>query len=95
MSLKSTFLAFKKICKSFPNWRKGGGGEFGQNPKEQQLFFLKPSLRAKVVNQGESAKTLIFRANRRRMVNSKGLEIVEKHGWLESKLVLLSHPGDI
>ena len=35
MSLKSTFLAFKKSCTSCP---KGGGGEFGQNPKDQQLF---------------------------------------------------------
>ena len=42
MSLKSTFLAFKKSGTSCTNWGKEGG-LFGQNPKEQQLFFGKPS----------------------------------------------------
>ena len=46
MSHKSTFLLFKKSCTSYPNGGEGGGGGgyFGQNPKEQQLFFVKPSL---------------------------------------------------
>ena len=46
MSLKSTFLVLKK--KWYKLSKMGGGGErvevFGQNSKEQLLFFGKPSL---------------------------------------------------
>ena len=38
MSLKLTFLAFKKSCTSCPNWGGPGVGNL------QQLFFLNPSL---------------------------------------------------
>ena len=43
MSRKSTFLAFKKSCTICPN-RRGRGGGFGQNPKEQQFLFVTCSL---------------------------------------------------
>ena len=45
MSLKSMFFGFKKSDTSCPNWGEGEGKRlFGQNPKEQQPFFGKPSL---------------------------------------------------
>ena len=44
MSLKSTFLAFKKSCTSCPKLGGGGGGNLGKIQKNKNFFFVKPSL---------------------------------------------------
>ena len=41
MSVKSTFLALKKVVQFVPIEGRGGGGVFLTNPKEQQFFFQK------------------------------------------------------
>ena len=35
---------FEKSCISCPNCGKGGGEEIWTNPKDEQLFFVNPSL---------------------------------------------------
>ena len=42
MSLKSTFLALKKVVQVVQIGGRGGGS--GKNPKEQLLFYGRPSL---------------------------------------------------
>ena len=44
MLLKSRFLALKKVVQVVQIGGREGGWSFGQNLKEQQLFFAKPSL---------------------------------------------------
>ena len=38
MSLKSTFLAFKKSCTSCPNWGRGRGGNLDKIQKKSNFF---------------------------------------------------------
>ena len=48
MSLKSTFLAFKRSGTSCPNWgERGGGGNLDKIQKNSYFFFVKPSLSKK------------------------------------------------
>ena len=44
MSLKSTFLAFKKSCTSCPNWGRGRGGNLDKIQKKSNFFFVKPNI---------------------------------------------------
>ena len=40
MSLKSTFLAFKKSCTSCPNWGEGGGGGGGEGGNQVGILIF-------------------------------------------------------
>ena len=49
MLLKSTYLALKKSGTSCPNWGEGGGN-LDKFQKNNNFFFVKPSLREPLVD---------------------------------------------